>query len=119
ARRKTLPPRSIATTVFSNVGGSGFDAIASISASCSVIPRRNAGAKCALSIRSNGGKPYGSALGASNGFASWGSAGGDAGGELSPHPAAARQSTRPGATSGRRIDEYSGEKRPGHDSNRA
>ena len=42
-RSSRRPERSIATIVFSNVGGSDCVAIASISASWSAIPRSNAG----------------------------------------------------------------------------
>jgi hypothetical protein len=43
--------------VLSNVGGERSFAIAAISWRCSRIAASNAGAKCLVSMRSNGGRP--------------------------------------------------------------
>ena len=43
-RSSNRPERSSGTIVFSNVGGSDCEAMASISAICSAMPRSNAGA---------------------------------------------------------------------------
>jgi len=53
---------------FSNVGASLFDVMASISASCSDMPRSIAGRKCSGSILSKGGTPYGVSHSAKKGF---------------------------------------------------
>ena len=54
--------------MFSNLGSSGSATIASSSASCSAMPRSNAGAKWSSVMSANGGRPYGSVLGSKKGL---------------------------------------------------
>ncbi len=68
ARCSSWPLRSSGTSVLSNVGGAGSATIASISATCSAMPRSNAGAKCSSEISANGGIAKGSWLGAKKGL---------------------------------------------------
>src|SRR5664279_2548462 len=70
ARRRTLPERSSATTVFWNVAGSGLPVTAAISARCWVIPASNACLTWSAEISSKGGSSKGRVEGSSNGFAS-------------------------------------------------
>ena len=51
------PQRSNACTVFSNVGGAAWLAMASTSASCSRIACSKAGSKCSGRTAANGGRP--------------------------------------------------------------
>jgi hypothetical protein len=56
ARVNSSPERSIATIVFSKVGGAGFFAIASICLRCAAMPASSAGLKCSSLILSKGGR---------------------------------------------------------------
>ena len=56
-RSSSRPARSMATTVFSNVGGSGLFAMASISSRFIAMPDSRPGCRDSRSIRSNAGTP--------------------------------------------------------------
>jgi len=69
-RASSCPAFSIATTVFSKLGGAWLPAIAAISRRCSAMPCSKAGPKCSVLILSKGGYWKGSELSRSRGFSS-------------------------------------------------
>src|SRR3954466_9222444 len=68
ARSSSRPERSIAATVFSNVGGAFWLAIAVTSAFCCAIPASSAGRKSLSLMREKSGVWNGSVLGFANGL---------------------------------------------------
>jgi hypothetical protein len=68
ARVSSAPDRSIATTVFSNVGSSAEPTMAAISVRCSAIPASSASRQCSAEMPANGGSRNGSSETVSSGL---------------------------------------------------